>query len=185
MKPKKDEEKQMTDEINKRHVIAVSEDDESVTIKFAKDHDDEEMMRSKDEEKENDYEEEKDMHEDEEEKAGHEEEEKEMTDEEEKEMEEEEEKQDKASAKPLTYRHFSLKSEESEMIDEENRTVKIAFSSEQPYERDFGIEILDHDRANLEFMASGNAPLLLDHDATKQIGIVENARKSQQKLGLS
>jgi HK97 family phage major capsid protein len=181
MKPKKDEEKQMTDEINKRHVIAVSEDDESVTIKFAKDHDDEEMMRSKEEDDKSYDEEEKDMHE-EEEKAGHEEEEKEMTDEEEKEMEEEE-KQDKASTKPLAYRHFSLKSEESEMIDEEKRTVRIAFSSEQPYERDFGIEILDHDRANLEFMASGNAPLLLDHDATKQIGIVENASIDSDKVG--
>ena len=192
MKPKKDEEKQMTDEIKKRHVIAVSEDDESVTIKFAKDHDDEEMTRGKDEEKDMHEEEEKDMHYDDEEKGGHEEEEKEMTDEEEKaghdeeekaEHEEEEEKQDKASAKPLTYRHFSLKSEESEMIDEEKRTVRIAFSSEQPYERDFGIEILDHDRANLEFMASGNAPLLLDHDATKQIGIVENASIDSDKVG--
>ena len=176
MKPKKDEEKQMTDEIKKRHVIAVSEDDESVTIKFAKDHDDEEMTRGKDEEKDMHYDDEEKEMTDEEEKAGHDEEEK-------AEHEEEEEKQDKASAKPLTYRHFSLKSEESEMIDEEKRTVRIAFSSEQPYERDFGIEILDHDRANLEFMASGNAPLLLDHDATKQIGIVENASIDSDKVG--
>lgn len=197
MKPKKEEEKQMTEELEKRHVIAVSEDDESVTIKLAKDHKDDEMMRSMDEEeKENDYEEEKEINNEEDTKS-HYDEEKEMTDEEEKmseeedkaeeyddeKEEEEEEKQDKAFSNNVVYRHFSLKSEDSEMIDEDKRTVRIAFSSEQPYERDFGIEILDHDRANLEFMASGNAPLLLDHDATKQIGIVENASIDSDKVG--
>ena len=181
MKPKKEEEKQMTEELEKRHVIAVSEDDESVTIKLAKDHKDDEMMRSMDEEeKENDYEEEKEMT-DEDEKMSDEEDKAEDFDEEKE--EEEEEKQDKAFSNNVVYRHFSLKSEESEMIDEDKRTVRIAFSSEQPYERDFGIEILDHDRANLEFMASGNAPLLLDHDATKQIGIVENASIDSDKVG--
>ena len=181
MKPKKEEEKQMTEELEKRHVIAVSEDDESVTIKLAKDHKDDEMMRSmEEEEKENDYEEEKEMT-DEDEKMSDEEDKAEDFDEEKE--EEEEEKQDKAFSNNVVYRHFSLKSEESEMIDEDKRTVRIAFSSEQPYERDFGIEILDHDRANLEFMASGNAPLLLDHDATKQIGIVENASIDSDKVG--
>lgn len=181
MKPKKEEEKQMTEELEKRHVIAVSEDDESVTIKLAKDHKEDEMMRSMDEEeKENDYEEEKEMT-DEDEKMSDEEDKAEDFDEEKE--EEEEEKQDKAFSNNVVYRHFSLKSEDSQMIDEDKRTVRIAFSSEQPYERDFGIEILDHDRANLEFMASGNAPLLLDHDATKQIGIVENASIDSDKVG--
>ncbi len=198
MKPKKDEEKKMVD-IEKRHIIAVSEDEDSVTIKYGKSDDYESGLQSREkdedkmdhleeEEKDAHYDEEKDMHEDEE-KDGHEDEKKEMTDEEERdaheeeEEEEEEDKQDKAFSNNVVYRHFSLKSEESEMIDEKNRTVRIAFSSEQPYERDFGIEILDHDRANLEFMASGNAPLLLDHDATKQIGIVENASIDSDKVG--
>jgi HK97 family phage major capsid protein len=194
MKPKKDEEKKMVD-IEKRHIIAVSEDEESVTIKYAKDHEEEDMTRMNEEEEKEINEEEdrqdddkKEMTEEEnkmseeEEKMSEEEDKAEEYDDEEKE-EEEEEKQDKASSHSLTYRHFSLKSEESEIVDEDNRTVRIAFSSEQPYERDFGIEILDHDRANLEFMASGNAPLLLDHDATKQIGIVENASIDSDKVG--
>ena len=33
---------------------------------------------------------------------------------------------------------------ERKAIDEESRTVELAFSSEEPYERSFGIEVLDH-----------------------------------------
>jgi len=60
-------------------------------------------------------------------------------------------------------------------IDEEKRTVQIGVSSELPVERNFGFEVLGHenDEIDMEFMASGRAPLLLDHDATKQIGVVE------------
>ena len=60
-------------------------------------------------------------------------------------------------------------------IDEEKRTVSIGVSSELPVERNFGMEVLGHNDAeiDMEFMSSGRAPLLLDHDATKQIGVVE------------
>lgn len=60
-------------------------------------------------------------------------------------------------------------------IDEEKRTVSIGVSSELPVERNFGMEVLGHNEneIDMEFMASGRAPLLLDHDATKQIGVVE------------
>lgn len=60
-------------------------------------------------------------------------------------------------------------------IDAETRTVRVAVSSEEPYERYFGTEILDHtsQSINADFLASGRAPLLLDHDPTKQIGVVE------------
>ena len=62
------------------------------------------------------------------------------------------------------------------VIDEERRTVRIAISSEEPVERSFGMEILDHSESSidLEFARSGRMPLLLDHDPRQQIGVVED-----------
>ena len=61
-------------------------------------------------------------------------------------------------------------------IDEEKRTVKIAISSEEPVSRSFGNEVLEHsaEAIDLSFLASGRAPLLLDHDPEKQIGVIES-----------
>jgi HK97 family phage major capsid protein len=60
-------------------------------------------------------------------------------------------------------------------MDQEKRTVRIAVSSEEPVERDFGLEILEHsaEAIDLEFLGSGRAPLLLDHDPRQQIGVIE------------
>ena len=60
-------------------------------------------------------------------------------------------------------------------IDEENRTIMIGVSSEEPVERRFGMEVLGHNEEEIDmaFMTQGRSPLLLDHDATKQIGVVE------------
>lgn len=65
---------------------------------------------------------------------------------------------------------------EDQVIDIDARRVKIAVSSEEPVERSFGIEILDHKPGSIDlsFLNSGRAPLLLDHDPTKQIGVVES-----------
>ena len=61
-------------------------------------------------------------------------------------------------------------------VDEAERRVQIAVSSEEPVERQFGIEVLKHtrDAINLDFFDGGRAPLLLDHDPRQQIGVVEN-----------
>ena len=61
-------------------------------------------------------------------------------------------------------------------IDEEGRTAMIAISSEEPVERSFGNEVLEHsaEAIDMSFIASGRAPLLLDHDPNKQIGVVES-----------
>jgi HK97 family phage major capsid protein len=61
-------------------------------------------------------------------------------------------------------------------IDEEKRTAMIAVSSEEPVQRSFGNEILEHtpEAIDLSFLASGRAPLLLDHHPEKVIGIVES-----------
>lgn len=62
-------------------------------------------------------------------------------------------------------------------VDEENRTVSLAFSSEQPYKRSFGLEVLSHKAGDVDmsFIASGSAPLLFEHDAKRQIGVIEFA----------
>ena len=73
---------------------------------------------------------------------------------------------------------------ERKAIDEESRTVELAFSSEEPYERSFGIEVLDHadGSADLSRLHNG-APLLVNHDPNDQIGVVENARVDDDKVG--
>lgn len=67
---------------------------------------------------------------------------------------------------------------DAKIVDEEKRTVKIAVSSEEPVERSFGMEILDHDERSIDlsFARSGSMPLLLDHDPRQQIGVVEDVR---------
>lgn len=61
--------------------------------------------------------------------------------------------------------------------DDGDSVFELSFSSEDPYRRYFGIEVLDHKRSSvdLEFLASGNAPVLLQHDANRQIGVIEKA----------
>lgn len=61
-------------------------------------------------------------------------------------------------------------------VDEKKRTVSIAVSSELPVERSFGKEILVHEAnaIDMAFLSSGRAPLLLDHDMERQIGVIES-----------
>lgn len=58
-------------------------------------------------------------------------------------------------------------------VDEAKRTVPITFSTETPVDRGIYDEILDHDSVDLSRMDS--APLLLNHDFDKQIGVVEES----------
>ena len=59
---------------------------------------------------------------------------------------------------------------------QDDRRVRMAISSELAVARSFGDEILDHsaDSIDLSFLNSGRAPLLLDHDPEKQIGVIES-----------
>lgn len=74
----------------------------------------------------------------------------------------------------LTYRSGTI--ERAWGADQNERRVRLAFSSEHPVEREFGYEVLDHsaESIDLEFLSSGRAPLLLDHDPRQQIGVVES-----------
>ena len=139
MKMPKKEDEIMKDKQD-RHILNVSETDESVIVEFAKEHE-EEVEDIVEEENYNEPEEERtvvDM--------------------------------------PMRYRNIDLS--RAKFIDEDTRTVRIGVSSEEPVERSFGMEILSHkaDDVNMEFINSGRAPLLLDHDMTKQIGVIEDFR---------
>lgn len=61
--------------------------------------------------------------------------------------------------------------------DKSSRTMEISFSSEEPYERYFGIEILGHDKGEVDLsrLLTGRAPLLVDHmpRIDSQIGVIE------------
>ena len=73
---------------------------------------------------------------------------------------------------------------DDESVDVDGRRVRVALSSEAPVERSFGTEILDHseDSIDLSFMASGRAPLLIDHDHTKVVGVIEDVSLEGRRL---
>ena len=137
LEPKSKETRKMDVENEKRHILAVEEDETSVNVKYAKVVDAEEVTES------NEY-------------------------------SEEDDDDKRFNSGETSYRSIDLA--RAEYIDEDKRTVRIALSSEEPVERSFGIEILDHSResVDMEWAKSGNMPVLLDHDSRSLVGIVES-----------
>jgi HK97 family phage major capsid protein len=80
------------------------------------------------------------------------------------------------SIKPGTtlHRAFAVK---RDTIDETARTAMLAFASETPYQRWWGVEVLDcaPTAIRLGRLQSGG-PLLCDHNTTDQIGVIENVQ---------
>ncbi|MCK9563507.1 MAG: HK97 family phage prohead protease, partial [Bacteroidales bacterium] len=69
-------------------------------------------------------------------------------------------------------------------IDATARTVEIAFSSEEPYERWFGEEVLDHSPQSVRLdRLNGGAAVLVNHDTDDHVGVVESARIDSDKRG--
>jgi HK97 family phage major capsid protein len=68
-------------------------------------------------------------------------------------------------------------------ISVEARTVELAFSSEEPYERWFGIEVLSHDTGaiRLDRLKNGGA-VLMDHNTRDQIGVVESVELGTDRV---
>lgn len=74
------------------------------------------------------------------------------------------------------YRTLTIGGAATRAIDEEARTVELAVSSEDPYRRWFGVEVLDHSAASVRMERMNNgAALLNQHDTHQQIGVVERA----------
>lgn len=68
-------------------------------------------------------------------------------------------------------------SAESAKTDMEARTTEFSFSSEEPVDRAFGVEILDHSDSSIRLgRLSDGGPVLLNHDLTRQVGVVESVR---------
>ncbi|MFV1601996.1 MULTISPECIES: phage major capsid protein [unclassified Phaeobacter] len=69
-------------------------------------------------------------------------------------------------------------------IDEEARTVELAFSSTTPVMRWFGEEVLSHEpgAVDLERLNNGGA-LLMDHNWRDQIGVIVSARIDADQVG--
>lgn len=63
--------------------------------------------------------------------------------------------------------------------DTDDRTIELSFSSEEPYRRWWGVEVLGHAKGEVDmsFVGSGRAPFLVDHDRSvdSQIGVIESA----------
>ena len=66
-------------------------------------------------------------------------------------------------------------------IDTEARTVQVAFASEEPIERWWGIEVIDVNRLDLQRL-NNNAALLYNHDPDQLIGVVSRAWVDDDKI---
>jgi HK97 family phage major capsid protein len=120
--------------------------------------------------KENDEMSESSAHEDMEERPGHKEEEKSYHEEE-----------DRMITTGQLSRIFDF---DRSAIDEQNRTVSVIFSSETPVDRNFGVEILDHDRGSVRMdRLQKRAPVLLNHNMSDQLGVVESATIDPDRKG--
>ena len=146
MSSKNKEEKAM-DNKDERHIKNITETDDSYIIEFGKSMPEQEMEM---EENESDK------------------------DEMESRPYHDEDEEDRSDSFDMVYRTVDLS--RASHIDEEKRMVRIGVSSEQPVQRDFGLEVLSHksEHIDMEFMSSGTAPLLLDHDMEKQIGVIRS-----------
>src|SRR5262245_57229576 len=67
-------------------------------------------------------------------------------------------------------------------VNVDARTLDLAFSSEYPVERWFGMEVLSHEPGAMRTgrMEDG-APLLLNHDQRQQVGVVESVEVGDSK----
>lgn len=69
-------------------------------------------------------------------------------------------------------------------IDQEARTIEVAFSSETPVARWFGDEVLDHGNGAMDQARLQNgAAVLWNHNMDTQIGVVESARIDADRIG--
>jgi len=91
-------------------------------------------------------------------------------------------------SKPLTtlkpgttlHRSFTV---ERQAVNEESRSVELAFASELPYERWWGIEVLDCTQPAMRLgrLTSGG-PLLCDHDTRDHIGVIESVQLGADRV---
>jgi HK97 family phage major capsid protein len=78
-------------------------------------------------------------------------------------------------------REYELRKED---VNQDSRTVALTFSSEEPYDRWFGVEILDHSKkaVMLDRLNQGG-PLLVGHNPDDHVGVVEEAKVGSDRRG--
>lgn len=81
----------------------------------------------------------------------------------------------------LAARAFELR---RDAVNAEARTAELAFSSETPYERWFGIEVLSHEpkAVRLDRLRNRGA-LLVDHNTRDQVGVIESVEIGEGRVG--
>jgi HK97 family phage major capsid protein len=68
-------------------------------------------------------------------------------------------------------------------INEDARTVDLAFASEEPYERSWGVEILNVDARSMRLgRLQRGAPLLVDHNPSDVVGVIETASVDSDRV---
>lgn len=73
---------------------------------------------------------------------------------------------------------------ERQAIDEAARTATLAFASETPYERYWGIEILDCTSTSMrQGRLRSGANLLCDHDSRDVVGVIESVEIGSDRVG--
>jgi len=79
------------------------------------------------------------------------------------------------------HRAFSV---DRALVNDETRTVELAFASETPYERWWGVEILDLSAKSVRLgrLKSGG-PLLMDHDSRDHVGVIESVQIGEDRVG--
>lgn len=91
-------------------------------------------------------------------------------------------------APPTGERQSRFFAVERSAIDEQARTVELAFSSEQAVERSFGPEVLDHSETAMRLgRLRDGGPVLVEHDASDHVGVIEEVaigpdRKARAKV---
>lgn len=69
-------------------------------------------------------------------------------------------------------------------INKEERTVRVAFSSEKPVARWFGNEVLSHDVDDVDLTRLlAGAPVLVNHNMDDQVGVIESAQIDPDRVG--
>ena len=69
-------------------------------------------------------------------------------------------------------------------INQDARTIELAFSSEEPYDRYWGREILDHSPNSIRLgRLQAGGPLLMDHDSRDHVGVIESVQIGPDRVG--
>ena len=65
---------------------------------------------------------------------------------------------------------------------QEARSVPASLSSEEPYDRWFGREVLEHEKSSIDLSRADSLPLLFNHNTSAPIGVVRNLRLENKRL---